>query len=121
MLHKGNAGETYNIGGGNQPTNLEIVQKICDLVDELQPDASLQPRRNLIHFVKDRPGHDRRYAMNSHKINHELGWEPRCSLEEGLRKTVLWYLTHPEWVSAIRKQQEYQNWLDRNYASRAKE
>ena len=118
VLEKGMVGETYNVGGGNQPTNLEIVQKICDLMDELNSDPSLKPHRKLIDFVKDRPGHDRRYAMDSRKINHELEWKPSYSLTEGLRKTVLWYLNHLEWVSAIRQQREYQSWLDHNYKSR---
>jgi len=118
VLQKGLDGETYNVGGGNQPTNLEIVQTICDLVDELSPNPSIQPRRNLITFVKDRPGHDRRYAMNIQKINHDLGWSPRFTLADGLRDTVAWYLSHPEWVTAIHQQQEYQGWLEKNYNSR---
>jgi dTDP-glucose 4,6-dehydratase len=118
VLKNGKLGKTYNIGGGNQPANVEVVQKICDLVDELHPDSSLKPRRDLINFVKDRPGHDRRYAMDSSKIKRELGWAPRYSLADGLRQTVLWYLNHSEWVSAIHQQQEYQSWMDRNYKSR---
>lgn len=117
-LHKGAEGETYAVGGGNQPANLEIVQTICDLLDELRPDTSLSPRRDLITFVKDRPGHDRRYAMNIQKINRELGWSPRYALADGLRQTVTWYLDHPEWVAAIRGGQAYQGWLDKNYDSR---
>ena len=117
-LQKGAEGETYNVGGGNQPTNLEIVQTICDLLDELRPDASLKPRRKLITFVKDRPGHDRRYAMDIQKIKRELGWSPRFPLAEGLRQTVAWYLAHPQWVAAIRKQREYQTWLTKNYETR---
>jgi len=118
VLQKGAAGETYNVGGGNQPTNLEIVQTICDLLDELRPDASLKPRRHFITFVKDRPGHDRRYAMNIQKIKRDLGWSPRFALAEGLRDTVVWYLAHPGWVAAIRQQQEYQGWLTKNYETR---
>lgn len=117
-LKIGIAGETYNIGGGNQPTNLEIVQTICDLVDELRPNTSLKHRRDLITFVKDRPGHDRRYAMNIQKINHDLRWVPHFTLSDGLRDTITWYLTHPEWVMAIQQQHEYQDWLDKNYNSR---
>jgi len=116
VLKYGKLGSSYNIGGGNQPTNLSIVQKICDLVDEMIPaDAS---RRNLIQFVKDRPGHDRRYAMDSTKIERELGWKPKHSLESGLRDTVEWYLTHADWVSAIRTQVEYQAWVEKNYLNR---
>ncbi|MBI2757985.1 MAG: dTDP-glucose 4,6-dehydratase [Chloroflexi bacterium] len=118
VLQKGIEGETYNVGGGNQPTNLEIVQTICDLVDDLRPDTALNSRRSLITFVKDRPGHDRRYAMNIQKINRDLGWFPRFTLTEGLRDTVAWYLDHPGWVAAVRQQQEYQGWLDKNYNSR---
>lgn len=102
VLQNGIEGETYNVGGGNQPTNLEIVQTICDLVDDLHPDTLLKPRRSLITFVKDRPGHDRRYAMNIQKINRDLGWSPRFALAEGLHDTVAWYLARPEWVAAIR-------------------
>lgn len=116
VLKNGKPGSSYNIGGGNQPTNLSIVHMICDLVDELRPEKS--SRRDLIKFVKDRPGHDRRYAMDSSKITRELGWEPHHTLETGMRETVEWYLDHPEWVSAIRKQVEYQAWVEKNYNNR---
>ncbi len=116
ILKYGKAGETYNIGGENQPTNLTIVQTICDQLDELQPTGT--PRRRLIQFVGDRPGHDRRYAMNIGKIRHELQWTPRHSLDEGLRLAVNWYLEHPEWTSAIQKQHHYQSWIDQNYQKR---
>jgi len=116
VLKNGNLGSSYNIGGGNQPTNLSIINMICDLVDEMQPGQT--PRRELIQFVKDRPGHDRRYAMDSSKIITELGWKPRHTLETGLRETVAWYLDHPEWVTAIRKQVEYQAWVEKNYDNR---
>ena len=118
VLKKGKIGESYNIGGGNQPANLTIVQDICDILDELKPKASLKSHRELIRFVTDRPGHDRRYAMDIGKIRCELGWEPRHTLKQGLLDTVNWYLSHPEWVAAIRKQQEYQQWLDKNYVGR---
>ncbi len=118
VLAKGKTGETYNIGGENQPANLTIVETICDILDELDPESQHKPHRNLIQFVKDRPGHDRRYDMDTHKISAELGWRPRHSLTEGLLDTVKWYLTHPEWVTAIRQQQDYQGWLDANYKSR---
>jgi dTDP-glucose 4,6-dehydratase len=87
-------------------------------VDELSPNPALAPRRKLISFVKDRPGHDRRYAMDFTKINRALDWSPRHSLDDGLRATVEWYLSHPEWVLAIHKQIEYQNWMDKNYDQR---
>lgn len=118
VLTRGQAGDSYNIGGGNQPANLTIVETICDILDELQPESIHKPHRQLIHFVKDRPGHDRRYAMDSSKIFRELGWKPRCNLETGLRETVEWYLDHPGWVSAIRKQVEYQSWMEKNYNKR---
>lgn len=105
VLKKGVPGNSYNIGCGNQPTNLSIVEKICDLLDEMQPVSN--SRRELIHFVKDRPGHDRRYALNSSKIQNELGWSARHGLEIGLRQTVKWYMENPEWIAAINKQIEY--------------
>ncbi len=116
VLKNGKPGSSYNIGGGTQPTNLSIVHKICDVLDELRPAKS--SRRNLIQFVKDRPGHDRRYAMDSTKIANELGWNPSHTLETGLHETVQWYLAHPEWVSAIRKQVEFQAWVVENYQNR---
>ncbi|PKN92538.1 MAG: dTDP-glucose 4,6-dehydratase [Chloroflexi bacterium HGW-Chloroflexi-6] len=118
VLKKGTAGETYNIGGENQPTNLSIVQTICDLLDEFKPDPSISPRRSLIDFVTDRPGHDRRYAMNIQKIRKTLGWQPKHTLQDGLRETVQWYLSNTQWVAAIRTQQEYQQWLTQNYTKR---
>ncbi|MCB0103147.1 MAG: dTDP-glucose 4,6-dehydratase [Anaerolineales bacterium] len=116
IITKGVAGSTYNIGGGNQPANLTIVKNICEILDEISPKD--KPYSDLIQFVKDRPGHDRRYDMNFEKINRELGWQPQRSLSEGLVDTVNWYLSHPEWVSAIRQQQEYQVWLNSNYKVR---
>lgn len=116
VLKEGTIGNSYNIGGGNQPTNLSIVETICDLVDELRPEPV--SRRNLIKYISDRPGHDRRYAMNSSKLQNELGWKPKHSFETGLRVTVEWYLSHPEWVIKIREQVEFQEWLDKNYENR---
>jgi dTDP-glucose 4,6-dehydratase len=118
VLKKGSLGSTYNIGGENQPSNLTIVKTICEILDEMQPNSEHRPHQKLINFVKDRLGHDRRYAMNIQKIKHELGWQPRHSLAQGLRDTVAWYLANPGWVAAIRQQQEYQGWLDTNYKSR---
>jgi len=117
-LTRGKNGASYNIGGGNQPTNLEIVETICDILDEEKPRANGSSHRALIQFVTDRPGHDRRYAMNAEKIRRELGWSPRHHLRQGLLETVQWYLAHPDWVAAIRKQMEYQNWLSKNYEGR---
>jgi len=118
IVQRGTPGETYCIGGNNQPTNIEIVQTICALLDEFLPDSPNTPHSGLIRHVTDRPGHDRRYAMNINKIQRELGWEPRHELAGGLRATVRWYLDHPEWVEAIRQQQNYQKWVESNYSSR---
>ena len=118
ILLRGKPGETYCIGGNNQPTNLTVVNTLCDILDECLPGSPYTPHSSLIQFVPDRPGHDRRYAMDIHKINQELGWQPRQSLETGLLKTVEWYLGHPEWIDAIRSQGSYQDWLKRNYAER---
>jgi dTDP-glucose 4,6-dehydratase len=120
VLTKGTNGSTYNIGGNNQPANLVIIETICDILDEYKPLENGDSYHELIHYVKDRPGHDRRYAMDAGKIGRELGWRPLHSLTEGLRNTVEWYLSHPDWVAAIRKQQEYQNWLAQNYEKREK-
>ena len=118
ILKRGRPGETYNVGGGNQPANLTIVRTICDMLDEIRPTNESYHR--LIQFVADRPGHDRRYAMDITRIQRDLGWDPRHSLADGLRATVEWYLSHPEWTAAIQKQVEYQTWMDRNYDKREK-
>jgi dTDP-glucose 4,6-dehydratase len=116
ILERGAPGETYNIGGGNQPPNLTIVQTICDILDELRPVAAAH--RGLIQHVADRPGHDRRYAMDIRKIRRDLGWEPRHTLEDGLRETVEWYLDHPDWIAAIRHSTDYLTWMNNNYEGR---
>lgn len=118
ILENGQPGETYIIGGGNQPTNLTVVETLCEILDELLPASPYQPHGDLITHVTDRPGHDRRYAMDITKIKRELGWAPRKSLSQGLAETVEWYLAHPDWVEAIRKQHEYQGWLAKNYEKR---
>ncbi len=118
VLTKGIIGSTYNVGGENQPANLTIVETICEILDELQVDSSHVPHKNLIEYVKDRPGHDRRYDIDTHKMSTELGWQPRHTLKQGLLDTVNWYLTHTDWVAAVRQKQEYQGWLDTNYKSR---
>jgi dTDP-glucose 4,6-dehydratase len=115
ILIRGASGETYNIGGGNQPPNLTIVKTICDILDELQPGV---PHHDLITFVPDRPGHDRRYELDITKVHNDLGWSPRHSLAEGLLETVHWYLDHPGWIQAIRQQPDYESWLDKNYTHR---
>ncbi|HEY1256404.1 MAG TPA: dTDP-glucose 4,6-dehydratase [Terracidiphilus sp.] len=117
VLARGRAGETYNIGGSSERKNIDVVTSICDLVDELRPDAAIGPRRRLINFVADRPGHDRRYAIDAAKIRSELGWSPSCEFEGGLRKTVAWYLEHPSWVENIRTG-AYKEWIRKNYEER---
>jgi dTDP-glucose 4,6-dehydratase len=118
VINSGKVGETFNIGGNNQPPNLEIVHTICKVLDERLPDSPYTPHESLIKFVADRPGHDRRYAMDITKIGSHLGWEPREWLESGLQKTVDWYLTNEDWVAAIQKQSDYQQWIDKNYQKR---
>jgi dTDP-glucose 4,6-dehydratase len=116
VLARGRVGETYNVGGGAERRNLDVVKRVCALLDELRPRADGR-HEDLIAFVKDRPGHDRRYAMDTRKIERELGWRPRESFESGLRRTVEWYLANPEWVAAIRSG-EYREWLETNYGKR---
>ena len=114
VLQRGKPGETYNVGGSNEKANIEIVQTICDLVDEMSPPAATS-RRQLITFVKDRPGHDRRYAMNAEKIERELGWKPKETLETGLRRTVRWYLENDEWVRDVTSG-SYRQWIATHYS-----
>ncbi|NIM93306.1 MAG: dTDP-glucose 4,6-dehydratase [Anaerolineales bacterium] len=118
VVKDGREGETYNIGGNNQPTNLELVELLCAILDDVLPKSHFAPHKNLITFVADRPGHDRRYAMDISKIGGELGWEPRENLESGLRETVDWYLRNSEWVDSIEKQPSYATWLEANYLNR---
>jgi len=118
VLENGRPGDCYNIGGNSERANIDVVTAICDLVDEMRPRAAAKPRRSLITFVEDRPGHDRRYAMDASKIAHELGWKPAEAFESGLRKTVRWYLEHSEWVASVRTG-AYRDWIEKNYAERA--
>jgi dTDP-glucose 4,6-dehydratase len=113
VLRQGRPGETYNIGGWNEKPNLEIVQTICDLVDEAAPRPG--SRRDLITFVKDRPGHDRRYAMDARKIERELGWRPKETFESGIRKTVRWYLGNEAWVRDVTSG-SYRQWISTHYS-----
>jgi len=101
VLEKGKPGEVYNIGGNNEKTNLDLVTTLCETLDELIPDSPHRPHKTLIKFVEDRPGHDRRYAIDAGKIKRELGWEPIETLDTGLRKTAQWYLDHSSWVDRI--------------------
>lgn len=118
VIQKGKVGKTYIIGGNNQPTNLETVRTLCAILDEYLPNSPYKPHKDLVVFVTDRLGHDRRYAMDISLIKRELGWQPRHAIESGLRKTVRWFLEHPDWVDAIQKQCQYKEWLERNYESR---
>jgi dTDP-glucose 4,6-dehydratase len=117
IIKHGKLGETYNIGGDNQPPNIEIIRTICALLSELRPTLNPSPS-TLITYVTDRPGHDRRYAMNISKIKSELSWQPRESLASGLRKTVQWYLDHTDWIAANRQQKSFGDWLNTNYGER---
>ncbi len=117
VLARGRVGETYNIGGWNEKPNIEIVKTICALLDELRPDAVGSYSR-LITYVTDRPGHDRRYAIDARKLERELGWKPAETFETGIRKTVRWYLDNAEWVSHVQSG-AYREWVSRNYADRS--
>jgi dTDP-glucose 4,6-dehydratase len=113
VLAGGRVGETYNVGGWNELTNRDIVNQVCDLLDELRPDAAGSYRR-LITFVTDRPGHDRRYAIDARKIERELGWRPAETFASGIRKTIQWYLDHPDWVRHVQTG-AYRDWLGQHY------
>lgn len=115
VLQRSAPGETYNIGGNNEVKNLDLVTMLCDLMDELAPNLPVRPAQKLITFVKDRPGHDRRYAIDATKIREQLGWEPAVTVTEGLRKTVEWYLAHPEWWQPLLSA-EYQAYYSKVYA-----
>lgn len=115
---QGRVGETYCVGGDNQPPNIEIVKTICSILDELQPNSEFTPHEQLIKYVQDRPGHDRRYDINIDKIQQELGWQPRHDLAQGLLDTVKWYMDNPEWVDEIVKQSDYNTWVKQNYTER---
>ena len=117
VLKAGTPGECYNVGGHCERSNLEVVEAICDLLDQVRPRPGGQPYRELIAFVTDRPGHDFRYALDTAKLRNELGWHPRYSLEEGLRATVAWYLTNTSWLNAV-NDASYRAYYEQQYAAR---
>jgi dTDP-glucose 4,6-dehydratase len=119
IMNKGRRGETYNVGGNSEEENIAVVHAICDILDEIRPRAGSGPRRGLITFVKDRPGHDWRYAIDSSKLQSELKWAPRESFRTGLRKTIVWYLENNEWISRVRSG-EYLSWIDEHYGKAGK-
>ncbi len=116
VLQQGKVGETYNVGGKNEQANLIVVEKICSLLDEFTHKPNFR-HSSLITFVKDRPGHDRRYAIDCSKITTELGWQPQENFDTGLRKTVEWYLDNSAWVESVRSG-SYQKWIEQNYDNR---
>lgn len=116
VLARGQLGETYNVGGWNEMANIDIVHTLCALLDELRPDAAGSYAR-LITYVKDRPGHDRRYAIDARKIERELGWRPAETFQTGIRKTVQWYLDNPSWIANVQSG-AYRDWVARNYTGR---
>ncbi|WP_036478307.1 dTDP-glucose 4,6-dehydratase [Myxosarcina sp. GI1] len=115
VIHQGKPGETYNVGGNNEVKNIDLVRQICQLMDELAPDLPISPAEKLITFVKDRPGHDRRYAINASKIKTELGWSPQETVTGGLRQTVKWYLEHRDWWQPLLSE-EYQHYYQQVYS-----
>jgi dTDP-glucose 4,6-dehydratase len=118
VLEAGRPGETYNIGGNSERANIDVVQTLCDLVDEMRPRAGQPSRREQITYVPDRPGHDRRYAIDAAKITRELGWRPVENFETGLRRTVAWYLEQAAWIENVRTG-AYRQWIEQNYADRS--
>ena len=120
VLESGRTGETYNIGGWNEKANLDVVHTLCDILDELQPKATGGSYREQISYVADRPGHDRRYAIDARKIERELGWKPAETFDTGIRKTVQWYLDNDTWVRDVQSG-AYLTWLEKNYTARAEQ
>jgi len=118
VLAAGKTGEVYNIGGWNEKANLDIVHTVCALLDEMHPRSDKKSYKEQITFVADRPGHDRRYAIDAHKLERELGWKPAETFETGIRKTMQWYLDNPGWVANVQSG-NYKQWVEKNYAERA--
>ncbi|MGH6626613.1 MAG: dTDP-glucose 4,6-dehydratase [Burkholderiaceae bacterium] len=118
VLEAGRLGETYNVGGWNEKPNIEIVNTVCALLDELRPRADGKSYREQIGYVKDRPGHDRRYAIDASKIERELGWKPAETFDTGIRKTVQWYLANPQWVAHVQSG-AYREWVQTQYSTKA--
>jgi len=114
VLEAGQLGETYNVGGWNEKPNLDIVHTVCALLDELKPRADGKPYKEQITYVTDRPGHDRRYAIDARKLEQHLGWRPAETFETGIRKTVQWYLDHPQWVTDVLSG-GYRDWVEKHY------
>lgn len=114
ILDKGRVGETYNVGGRNEKTNLQVVNTLCGILDELKPKSNGKSYKEQITFIKDRPGHDRRYAINAAKLERELGWVPQKTFETGLRTTVEWFLENQDWVSSV-VNGDYQQWVEKQY------
>jgi dTDP-glucose 4,6-dehydratase len=127
VIRRGRRGETYNIGGESERTNITVVNRICEILEALYPvkknpfmqksNTNIQGYKQLITYVKDRPGHDRRYAIHCGKIKEELNWQPSVSFEDGLRKTVHWYLENKRWIDHVRNE-EYLKWIQKNYEKR---
>ncbi len=117
VLERGHTGETYNIGGGNQPTNLQLVRTLCRLLDEAAPQTGTS-YEELVTFVADRPGHDRRYAIDCSKIESEMKWRPRQSLDSGLRETIDWYLANPDWLERVTARNANRDWIEQQYQNR---
>jgi dTDP-glucose 4,6-dehydratase len=114
VLEAGKVGEVYNVGGWNEKANLDVVNTLCAILDELSPRADGKPYVEQINYVKDRPGHDRRYAIDATKIERELGWKPAETFETGIKKTVQWYLDNQSWVENVTSG-AYQNWVGKQY------